>query len=79
MFVPHLRHLGHSFLCCVFREVLRWAVFSMQAAGHILLGSSCYIEYLLQEEQTSQSLVLPQESRIQQLQSLLLGRASQAQ
>ncbi|CAG02015.1 unnamed protein product, partial [Tetraodon nigroviridis] len=29
------------------KEALRWAVFSMQAAGHILLGSSCYIEYLL--------------------------------
>lgn len=59
------------------KEVLRWAVFSMQAAGHILLGSSCYIEHLLQEEQTTQSLSLPQESRIRQLQSMLLGRASQ--
>lgn len=49
----------------------------MQAAGHILLGSSCYIEYLLQEEQAAQSLSLPQESRIRQLQSMLLGRASQ--
>lgn len=58
------------------KEVLRWAVFSMQAAGHILLGSSCYIEYLLQEEQTTQSLSLPQESRIRQLQSMLLGRVS---
>lgn len=48
----------------------------MQAAGHILLGSSCYIEYLLQEEQTTQSLSLPQESRIRQLQSMLLGRVS---
>lgn len=49
----------------------------MQAAGHILLGSSCYIEYLLQDEQTTQSLSLPQESRIRQLQTMLLGRAFQ--
>ncbi|XP_003973632.1 cell death activator CIDE-3 [Takifugu rubripes] len=59
------------------KEALRWAVFSMQAAGHILLGSSCYIEYLLQEEQAAKTLSLPQESRIRQLQSMLLGRASQ--
>lgn len=74
---PKASVIGHYFLCCVSREVLRWAVFSMQAAGHILLGSSCYIEYLLQEEQTTQSLSLPQKSRIRQLQSMLLGRASQ--
>uniref|UniRef100_A0A3B4YTC2 Cell death activator CIDE-3-like n=1 Tax=Stegastes partitus TaxID=144197 RepID=A0A3B4YTC2_9TELE len=32
-------------------EVLRWTIFSMQATGHILLGSSCYIEQLLEEEE----------------------------
>lgn len=49
----------------------------MQAAGHVLLGSSCYIEYLLQEEETASGLSLPQESRIRQLQSMLLGKAPQ--
>ncbi|XP_041837454.1 cell death activator CIDE-3 isoform X2 [Melanotaenia boesemani] len=57
------------------KEALRWTIFSMQATGHILLGSSCYIEHLLEEEeQAEKSLVLPQESRIRQLQSMLLGR-----
>ncbi|XP_070759402.1 cell death activator CIDE-3 [Enoplosus armatus] len=59
------------------KEALRWTIFSMQATGHILLGSSCYIEQLLEEEdQAGKSLTLPQESRIQQLQSMLLGKIS---
>lgn len=29
------------------REALRWAVFSMQATGHLLLGTSCYMEQVL--------------------------------
>lgn len=33
------------------KEVLRWTLFSMQATGHILLGSSCYIEQMLDEEE----------------------------
>lgn len=57
------------------KEVLRWTIFSMQATGHILLGSSCYIEQLLEEEErVEKSLTLPQESRIRQLQSMLLGK-----
>lgn len=49
----------------------------MQATGHILLGSSCYIEQLLEEEERAQkSLALPQESRIRQLQGMLLGKTS---
>uniref|UniRef100_A0A673AEM9 Cell death inducing DFFA like effector c n=1 Tax=Sphaeramia orbicularis TaxID=375764 RepID=A0A673AEM9_9TELE len=55
------------------KEALRWAIFSMQATGHILLGSSCYIEQLLEEEERAENgLTLPQESRIKQLQALLL-------
>lgn len=67
-----------SSLCCASREALRWTVFSMQATGHILLGSSCYIEQLLDEEEegAEKSLTLPQESRIRQLQSMLLGKIS---
>uniref|UniRef100_A0A3B4YT80 Cell death activator CIDE-3-like n=1 Tax=Stegastes partitus TaxID=144197 RepID=A0A3B4YT80_9TELE len=61
----------------VLKEVLRWTIFSMQATGHILLGSSCYIEQLLEEEErVEKSLALPQESRIRQLQSKLLGKIS---
>lgn len=59
------------------KEALRWTIFSMQATGHILLGSSCYIEQLLEEEeQVEKSLALPQESRIRQLQNMLLGKIS---
>ncbi|KAF3689537.1 Cell death activator CIDE-3 [Channa argus] len=60
------------------KEALRWTIFSMQATGHILLGSSCYIEQLLdEEEQAEKRLALPQEGRIRQLQSMLLGKVSQ--
>ncbi|XP_029907663.1 cell death activator CIDE-3 isoform X2 [Myripristis murdjan] len=61
------------------KEALRWTIFSMQATGHILLGSSCYIEQLLEEEERAEgkSLALPQESKIRQLQSILLGKVSQ--
>uniref|UniRef100_A0A3P9BWR9 Cell death inducing DFFA like effector c n=2 Tax=Haplochromini TaxID=319058 RepID=A0A3P9BWR9_9CICH len=59
------------------KEALRWTIFSMQATGHILLGSSCYIEQLLEEEaRVEKSLALPQESRIRQLQNMLLGKIS---
>uniref|UniRef100_A0A8C3G5G4 Cell death inducing DFFA like effector c n=1 Tax=Cyclopterus lumpus TaxID=8103 RepID=A0A8C3G5G4_CYCLU len=60
------------------KEALRWTIFSMQATGHILLGSSCYIEQLLEEEEEEErpekNLPLPQESRIRQLHSMLLGK-----
>lgn len=58
------------------KEALRWTIFSMQATGHILLGSSCYIEQLLEEEdeRAERSLALPQESMIRQLQGMLLGK-----
>uniref|UniRef100_K7F437 Cell death inducing DFFA like effector c n=1 Tax=Pelodiscus sinensis TaxID=13735 RepID=K7F437_PELSI len=29
------------------REALRWTVFTMQATGHVLLGTSCYMHQLL--------------------------------
>lgn len=61
----------------ILKEALRWTIFSMQATGHILLGSSCYIEQLLEEEERAEKgLALPQESRIRQLQSMLLGKIS---
>uniref|UniRef100_A0A8C4HMY1 CIDE-N domain-containing protein n=1 Tax=Dicentrarchus labrax TaxID=13489 RepID=A0A8C4HMY1_DICLA len=58
----------------ILKEALRWTIFSMQATGHILLGSSCYIEQLLEEEERAEnSLTLPQESRIKQLQKEIEG------
>ncbi|XP_019603817.2 lipid transferase CIDEC isoform X3 [Rhinolophus sinicus] len=31
----------------IMKEALRWALFSMQATGHVLLGTSCYMQQLL--------------------------------
>lgn len=57
------------------KEALKWTIFSMQVTGHLLLGTSCYIEQMLEEEERAEkSLTLPQEGRIRQLQSMLLGK-----
>ncbi|XP_055016582.1 cell death activator CIDE-3-like [Boleophthalmus pectinirostris] len=55
------------------KEALRWTVFSMQATGHLLLGSSCYIEQLLEDE-GKMSLMLPSDSMVKHLQGMLLRR-----
>ncbi|XP_055985754.1 lipid transferase CIDEC isoform X3 [Sorex fumeus] len=39
------------------RQTLRWAIFSMQATGHMLLGTSCYMEQVLDATEGGQ---LPQ-------------------
>ncbi|XP_011368890.1 cell death activator CIDE-3 [Pteropus vampyrus] len=31
----------------IMKEAIRWALFSMQATGHVLLGTSCYMQQLL--------------------------------
>lgn len=31
----------------IMKEALRWALISMQATGHVLLGTSCYMQQLL--------------------------------
>ncbi|XP_063081300.1 lipid transferase CIDEC isoform X2 [Cavia porcellus] len=31
----------------IVKELLRWALFGMRATGHVLLGTSCYVEQLL--------------------------------
>lgn len=75
MCLLNLQFVGTVSLCCACREALRWTIFSMQTTGHILLGSSCYIEQLLEEdEQAEKTLSLPPESRIRQLQNMLLGK-----
>ncbi|KAJ7999004.1 hypothetical protein DPEC_G00210890 [Dallia pectoralis] len=58
------------------KEVLRWTLFSMQATGHILLGSSCYIEQLLEDEDRVDKRLPLQDGRIKQLQSILMGKTS---
>lgn len=40
------------------REMLRWTLFSMQATGHMLLGTSSYMQQFLdatEEEQPSKA------------------------
>ncbi|ETE58779.1 Cell death activator CIDE-B, partial [Ophiophagus hannah] len=39
-------------------QALRWTLFTMQATGHVLLGTSCYMQHLLDtpEEQKEETL-----------------------
>ncbi|KAL7891521.1 hypothetical protein AOLI_G00009970 [Acnodon oligacanthus] len=37
------------------REALRWTLFSMQATGHILLGTSCYMQHLIDEDEKAEA------------------------
>ncbi|XP_075406926.1 lipid transferase CIDEC isoform X1 [Tenrec ecaudatus] len=39
----------------VMKEALRWALFGMQATGHVLLGTSCYMQQLLDATEEGQS------------------------
>uniref|UniRef100_A0A8C8Z4P1 Lipid transferase CIDEC n=1 Tax=Prolemur simus TaxID=1328070 RepID=A0A8C8Z4P1_PROSS len=43
--------LSYDLHCCgakrIVKGALRWALFSMQATGHMLLGTSCYMQQLL--------------------------------
>lgn len=36
------------------REALRWGLFTMQATGHVLLGTSCYMQQLLDATEEEQ-------------------------
>ncbi|XP_072307782.1 cell death activator CIDE-3 [Eucyclogobius newberryi] len=59
----------------VLKEALRWTLLSMQATGHLLLGSSCYIEQLLEaDDKGKMSLMLPPDSMVKHLQGMLLKR-----
>ncbi|XP_061076514.1 cell death activator CIDE-3 isoform X2 [Conger conger] len=57
------------------KEVLRWTLFTMQATGHVLLGSSCYMQQLLDEEEKGQEMLsnMP-ENMDKQMQSLQWGK-----
>ncbi|XP_012587570.1 PREDICTED: cell death activator CIDE-3 [Condylura cristata] len=43
--------LSYNLNCCgakrMVKETVRWALLSMQATGHLLLGTSCYMQQLL--------------------------------
>ncbi|XP_004625289.1 cell death activator CIDE-3 [Octodon degus] len=43
----------------IVKEVLRWALFSMRATGHVLLGTSCYMEQLLDDTTTEEAQPAP--------------------
>ncbi|KAJ7309535.1 hypothetical protein JRQ81_007582 [Phrynocephalus forsythii] len=42
----------------IMKEALRWTLFTMQATGHVLLGTSCYVQQLLDatDEQKEEDL-----------------------
>ncbi|XP_030632224.1 cell death activator CIDE-3 [Chanos chanos] len=37
------------------KEALRWTLFTMEATGHVLLGTSCYMQHLLDEEEKAEA------------------------
>ncbi|XP_058582084.1 lipid transferase CIDEC isoform X1 [Neofelis nebulosa] len=39
----------------IMKEALRWALFSMQATGHMLLGTSCYMQQFLDATEGGQA------------------------
>ncbi|XP_043835268.1 cell death activator CIDE-3 isoform X2 [Dromiciops gliroides] len=39
----------------IIKEALRCALFSMQATGHVLVGTSCFMQHLLEDEEKQQS------------------------
>ncbi|XP_058014376.1 lipid transferase CIDEC isoform X1 [Ahaetulla prasina] len=41
------------------KEALRWTLFTMQATGHILLGTSCYMQHLLDAPEEPKEETLP--------------------
>ncbi|XP_041081069.1 cell death activator CIDE-3-like isoform X3 [Polyodon spathula] len=57
------------------KEALRWTLFSMQATGHVLLGTSCYMQQLLDEEEQGAERK-EQLTQPTQLQSILWGKTA---
>ncbi|XP_048026210.1 cell death activator CIDE-3-like [Megalobrama amblycephala] len=50
------------------REALRWTLFSMQTTGHLLVGTSCYIQHLIDEDEKSEAQLVTPACVIKQLQ-----------
>ncbi|KAM3825824.1 lipid transferase CIDEC [Vipera latastei] len=47
----------------IMKEALRWTLFTMQATGHVLLGTSCYMQQLLDAPEEQKEEILPSLSR----------------
>ncbi|XP_070619132.1 lipid transferase CIDEC [Erythrolamprus reginae] len=43
----------------IMKEALRWTLFTMQATGHVLLGTSCYVQQLLDAAEEPKEETLP--------------------
>ncbi|XP_076869735.1 cell death activator CIDE-3 [Brachyhypopomus gauderio] len=52
------------------REALRWTLLIMQATGHVLLGSSCYMQHLLDEDEKAEAQVAAWEHAATPVQAL---------
>ncbi|KAI1890871.1 hypothetical protein AGOR_G00158060 [Albula goreensis] len=59
----------------VLKEALRWTLFTMQATGHVLLGTSCYMQQLLDEEEKGEEMMskMP-EKMAKQIQAIQWGK-----
>ncbi|RXN24907.1 cell death activator CIDE-3-like protein [Labeo rohita] len=50
------------------REVLKWTLFTMQTTGHILVGTSCYIQHLIDEDEKTEAQLISPACFIKELQ-----------
>uniref|UniRef100_A0AAY4CSQ7 CIDE-N domain-containing protein n=1 Tax=Denticeps clupeoides TaxID=299321 RepID=A0AAY4CSQ7_9TELE len=58
------------------REALRWTLFTMQTTGHVLVGTSCYMQKLLDEEEAAAAERHLKAPADRHLPGLLWGRSS---
>ncbi|KAI2663415.1 Cell death activator CIDE-3 [Labeo rohita] len=49
-------------------EVLKWTLFTMQTTGHILVGTSCYIQHLIDEDEKTEAQLISPACFIKELQ-----------
>lgn len=67
--MKHERLMSHcSCFLSVKREALRWTLFTMQTTGHVLVGTSCYIQHLIDEDEKTEAQLVTPTCVIKQLQ-----------
>ncbi|XP_026068436.1 cell death activator CIDE-3-like [Carassius auratus] len=49
------------------REALKWTLFIMQNTGHVLVGTSCYIQHLIDEDEKTEAQLISTACIIKQL------------
>ncbi|XP_016350113.1 cell death activator CIDE-3-like isoform X2 [Sinocyclocheilus anshuiensis] len=49
------------------REALKWTLFTMQTTGHVLVGTSCYIQHLIDEDEKMEAQLISPACIIKQL------------